>query len=284
MMQRHFSATILILLGAWIVGGTLAAGQTAAISGQPSLDAPAAVPAAPPDPSWLQVTDVERWTEPKQIESSLKTMGLLTVVSLAPALLLMTTSFIRISIVLGLLRQAIGAQLLPSNQIITSLAMFLTFLVMTPVWQTVYQEAIRPYAEQSSPMTPSEAWQAGVRPIRQFMSQQIELAENGQDVLLFYEYLPGATAAPQSYEEVPLQILMPAFMLSELKTAFLIGFQIYLPFLILDLVVSSVTVSMGMMMLPPAMISLPLKLLLFVLVDGWHLVVGMLLQSFGGMA
>src|SRR5690606_8969535 len=125
-----------------------------------------------------------------------------------------------------------------------------------------------------------EAWNAGVRPVRQFMSRQIEIAGNSDDIWLFYEYLPAETPTPQTYDDVPLTVLLPAFMLSELKTAFLIGFQIYLPFLILDLVISSVTISMGMMMLPPVMVSLPFKLILFVLVDGWRLVVGMLLESF----
>ncbi len=284
MLPRHFLTIVVVALAGWLGSAAVANGQATKADGPSFVEPPvASAEEAAATDRWMQAADIDRWTEPGQIESSIKTIGLLTIVSLAPALLLMTTSFVRISIVLGLLRQAIGAQLLPSNQIITSLAMFLTFLVMTPVWQQVYREAIQPYAEQTSPMTPTEAWQAGIRPIRQFMSRQIELAENGQDVLLFYEYLPATSQAPQSYEDVPLQILMPAFMLSELKTAFLIGFQIYLPFLILDLVVSSVTVSMGMMMLPPAMVSLPLKLLLFVLVDGWHLVVGMLLQSFSGI-
>ncbi len=126
----------------------------------------------------------------------------------------------------------------------------------------------------------TEAWDAGVKPVRQFMSAQIDRTGNRDDVWLFYKYLPKDTPAPSSYDDVPLTVLLPAFMLSELKTAFLIGFQIYLPFLVLDLVVSSVTISMGMLMLPPVMVSLPFKLLLFVLVDGWHLVVGMLLDSF----
>ncbi len=239
-------------------------------------------PDASPQPGFEMVESIGKWAEPENFESTLRTFGLLTVVSLAPAILLMTTSFVRISIVLGLLRQAIGAQMLPSNQIVTSLAMFLTVLVMTPVWTQVYNDAIVPYTQDNSSMTASEAWAAGVAPVREFMSQQIHAANNDEDVLMFYEHLPSPGQAPESYEQVPLQVLLPAFMLSELKTAFLMGFQIFLPFLILDLVVSSVTVSMGMMMLPPSMVSLPLKLILFVLVDGWQLVVGMLLQSFSG--
>ncbi len=209
-------------------------------------------------------------------------MGLLTVISLAPAILLMTTCFVRISVVLGLLRQALGTQMLPSNQIVTSLAMFLTVLVMTPVWTQVYQDAIEPYTREQSEMTAAEAWEAGLKPIRDFMSRQIKAADNSADVLLFYDYLPGQPAPPESYDQVPIQVLLPAYMVSELKVAFLIGFKVFLPFLILDLVVSTVSVSMGMMMLPPATVSLPLKLILFVLVDGWHLIVSMLLQSFTG--
>jgi flagellar biosynthesis protein FliP len=222
----------------------------------------------------------QTWTSPEHLRSTLQVLLTMTVVSLAPAILLMTTSFVRIAVVLSLLRQAIGAQYLPSNQVITSLALFLTLLVMTPVWKDVYDEAIAPYTDSNARISGEECWRAGLRPIRQFMSRQIEIANNSDDVWLFYQYLPPGTPPPKTYEDVPLQVLLPAFMLSELKTAFLIGFQIYLPFLIVDLVVSSVTISMGMMMVPPMMISLPFKLLLFVLVDGWNLVVGMLLQSF----
>ena len=203
---------------------------------------------------------------------------LLTVISLAPALLLMTTCFVRIVVVLGLLRQALGTAQLPSSQVVTSIALFMTLLVMWPVWNKVYTEAIVPYT--SHEITLQQAWDSGVKPVRGFMSAQIERTGNSNDVWLFYKYLPEGTPAPSSYDDVPLVVLLPAFMLSELKTAFLIGFQIYLPFLVVDLVVASVTISMGMMMLPPVLVSLPLKLLLFVLVDGWHLVVGMLLESF----
>jgi flagellar biosynthesis protein FliP len=223
----------------------------------------------------------EAWTSPERVQSTLQVVLLMSVVSLAPAILLMTTSFVRIAVVLGLLRQALGAQQLPPNQVITSLALFMTLLLMTPVWTEVYRDAIQPYTDPEVALGWDEAWQAGVQPVRRFMSRQIEIAGNSDDVWLFYQYLPEAQRVePSSYDEVPLQVLLPAFVLSELKIAFLIGFQIYLPFLILDIVVSSITVSMGMMMLPPTMVSLPLKLMLFVLVDGWNLVVGMLLQSF----
>ncbi|MBC8876786.1 MAG: flagellar type III secretion system pore protein FliP [Planctomycetes bacterium] len=225
-------------------------------------------------------TGPESWASPEQFDSTLKVVLTLTVMSLAPAILLMTTSYIRIAVVLGLLRQALGIQQLPSNQVISSIALFMTLLIMSPVWKDVYDEAIAPYTDPSVEMSAEEAWQAGIRPVRRFMSRQIKLAGNHDDVWLFYQRLPADTPTPENYDDVPLQVLLPAFMLSELKVAFLIGFQVYLPFLILDLVVSSVTISMGMLMLPPMMISMPLKLMLFVLVDGWHLVVGMLLDSF----
>jgi flagellar biosynthetic protein FliP len=218
------------------------------------------------------------WTSPEGITSTLEVMLLLSVISLAPAVLMMTTCFVRIVVVLGLLRQALGTQQLPPSQVMTSIAMFMTLLIMWPVWNQVYTEAVVPYTAHE--ITLEEAWTAGIQPVRRFMSAQIERTGNSNDVWLFCKYLPEGTSVPTSYDEVPLPALLPAFMLSELKTAFLIGFQIYLPFLVLDLVVASVTISMGMLMLPPMLVSLPLKLLLFVLVDGWHLVVGMLMESF----
>ena len=222
-------------------------------------------------------TAPEEWTSPERLGSTIQIMLLLTVLSLAPAVLIMTTSFVRIVVVLGLLRQAMGTQQMPPSQVITSAALFLSLLIMAPVWKQVYDEGIRPYSERQ--LTLDEAWDAAVAPIRRFMSLQIERTGNSDDIWLFIEYMPDAKE-PESYDEVPLQVLLPAFLMSELKTAFLIGFQIYLPFLILDMVIASVMISMGMMMLPPILISLPFKLLLFVLVDGWHLVIGMLLESF----
>ena len=152
---------------------------------------------------------------------------------------------------------------------------------MWPAWQRVYTEAIVPFVDPETDMSIEHAVAAGVEPVRNFMTRQIDVAGNAEDIWLFYEYMSNGGEPPATTADVPLAALLPAFMLSELKTAFLLGFQIYLPFLILDIVVSSVTVSMGMLALPPTMISLPFKLLMFVLVDGWHLVVGMLLESFG---
>ena len=223
----------------------------------------------------------EKWTSPESLASSLQIMLLLTVLSLAPAVLLMTTCYVRIIIVLGLLRQAIGLQSLPPSQVMTSIALFMTLFVMTPVWTQVYDDAIAPYTDPTIEMSLEEAYEAGSIPIRRFMSNQIDVAENADDVLLFYDYMDKDAPIPSSYNDVPIRVLLPAYILSELKTAFLMGFQIYLPFLIVDLVVASVTISMGMLMLPPQVISLPFKLLLFVLVDGWNLVVRTLMDSFG---
>ena len=255
----------------------------------PDASAGLSVPTAPEQPSLFDPGNLisggpEVWTSPEGLSSALQVMLLLTILSLAPAILLMTTSFVRIVVVLGLLRQALGTQQLPPSQVITSIAMFVTLVIMTPVWRQVYDNAIAPYTDPAVDISLEEAWQNGVLPVRQFMSNQIEVAGNADDVRLFYEYISPETATPETYDEVPLQALLPAFMLSELKVAFLIGFQIYLPFLIVDIVVASVTISMGMLMLPPVMISLPFKLLLFVLVDGWHLVIVMLLDSFAPFA
>jgi flagellar biosynthesis protein FliP len=221
----------------------------------------------------------EKWTSPEGLSSTIEMGLLLAVLSLAPAVTLMTTCFIRIAVVLGLLRQALGSQNLPPSQVMTSLALFLTLLIMWPVWKQSYDKAIVPYTQKQG-ITLDEAWQRGTKPIRKFMSDQIDRCGNGADVRLFCKYLPAGSMEPQNYDDVPLVALVPAYMLSELKTAFLIGFQVYLPFVILDLVIASVTIGMGMLMLPPVIISLPFKLLLFVLVDGWHLVVKMLFDSF----
>ncbi len=249
------------------------------------------VPAAaenPPDPNRpLSIESIELpdglaagpkgWTSPSGLSSSLQVMLLLTVLSMAPAILLMTTCFVRIIIVLGFLKQALGTQQLPPSQVITALTLFLTLLIMTPVWKQVYERAVVPYTNHQIGL--NEAWEEGSGPIRQFMIKQIERTGNSDDVHLFLDYLH-VEPRPTDYAGVPLAALLPAYMLSELKTSFLIGFKIYLPFLIVNLVVAGVMVSMGMLMLPPTLVSIPFKLLLFILLDGWHLVVGMLLQSF----
>lgn len=252
------------------LGAPKRAGAEEPLNTAAKLELPAALQAGP-----------EKWIGPEGLSSSLQVMLLLAVLSLAPAVLLMTTCFVRVVVVLGILRQALGTQQLPPGQVLTSIALFITLLVMWPVWKQTYETAVTPYTQKE--IGADEAWQRGTLPIRRFMSAQIQRTGNSADVWLFYKYLPQASAnpvEPRSYDEVPLVALLPAYMLSELKTAFLIGFQIYLPFVILDFVIASFTVAMGMLMLPPALISLPFKLLLFVLVDGWHLVGDMLLQSF----
>ncbi len=242
---------------------------------------PGAVDPQSSSPENFFTSGPEHWTSREGLTSSLQILVLLTVLSLAPAILLMTTCYVRIIVVLGLLRQALGTGQLPPSQVITAISLFMTMFVMAPVWNEVYDKSIGPYTAPGSEMSVMEAWEAGIAPVRSFMIRQIDVAKNDEDVLLFYRYHAPGASLPEHFEEVPLQVLLPAYMLSELKTAFLMGFQIFLPFLLIDLVVASVTISMGMMMLPPAMISLPFKLLVFVLIDGWRLVVEMLLVSFG---
>ncbi len=232
------------------------------------------------DPNGL-LAGPEHWLSPKGLSGSLQILLLLTVLSLAPAILLMTTCYVRIIVVFGLLRQAIGSPQLPPSQVITSISLFITLFVMAPVWMEVYDNAIKPYTAPNSTMSVEEAWDNGIIPVRRFMANQIAMAENYDDVRLFYSKYKPDGSMPENFDQVPLQVLLPAYMLSELKTAFIMGFAIYLPFLILDIVIASITISMGMMMLPPAIISTPFKLLLFVLVDGWNLVVHMLIDSFG---
>jgi len=197
---------------------------------------------------------------------------LLTILTVAPAILLMMTSFTRIVVVLSLLRHALSTQSLPPNQIIIGLALFLTFFIMAPTWQKINREALQPYYEER--ISGEEALTLAEKPIKDFMLRQTR----EKDLALFVKI--SGEKRPEKPDDVSLKTLIPAFVISELKTAFQIGFIIYLPFFVIDMVVSSVLLSMGMMMLPPIMISLPFKLLLFVLVDGWNLVVGSVVQSF----
>jgi flagellar biosynthesis protein FliP len=210
--------------------------------------------------------------EPDQVGTGLQILAFLTLFSLAPGLLVMVTSFTRVVVVLSFVRQAMGLQGQPPNQVLISLALFVTFFVMGPVFDRAYDNGLRPYLDKQ--ISEEQAWDRVVAPIKSFMLRQTR----EKDLELFMR-LSGVTKAP-SPEEVPLRLVVPAFMVSELKTAFQIGFMIYLPFLIVDMVVASVVMSMGMMMLPPLVISMPVKLILFVLVDGWSLVVGSLVQSF----
>ncbi len=197
---------------------------------------------------------------------------LLTVLSLVPAILVMVTSFVRIAIVLSFVRNAIGIPQLPPNQILLGLSLFLTFFVMAPTWQKINTEALQPYL--GNQVAADTAFDTGVQPLRDFMLKQVR----ERDLSLFVQL--GGLARPATPADVPTYALVPAFMISELKTAFQMGFLILVPFLVIDLVVSSVLMSMGMMMLPPASISLPFKILLFVMADGWHLIVRSLITSF----
>lgn len=197
---------------------------------------------------------------------------LLTVLSLVPAVLVMVTSFIRIAIVLSFARSAIGMAQMPPNQILLGLALFLTVFVMAPVWSIVNESAVQPYL--ANEMTLDDALQSGTRPLQQFMLKQTR----EKDLALFFAL--GRVQVPETSEGTPIHVLIPAFMISELKTSFQMGFVILLPFLVIDMVVSSTLMSMGMMMLPPTTISLPFKVLLFVMADGWHLIVKSLVASF----
>ena len=254
----------------------------AAIASGDSISQSEASDLASEDFTGLLTRHAGELTSREGISPSLKVGIMLGILSLAPAIILMTTCYVRLIVVLTLLRQAFGAQQLPPTQVLTALSVFITLLVMAPIWNEVKTTAIDPYAKTEGGISWEEALDRGVIPVKRFMAKQIGLAKNENSVALFYQNLPDQSLTPPTdLESVPLNILLPAFLISELKVAFLLGFQIFLPFLILDLVVSSVTVSMGMMMLPPTMVSFPLKLILFVMVDGWNLVIGMLLQSFG---
>ncbi|KMT64908.1 flagellar type III secretion system pore protein FliP [Catenovulum maritimum] len=209
----------------------------------------------------------------KDYTITLQVVALMTMLSFIPAVVIMMTSFTRIVIVLGILRQAIGLQQSPSNQVLVGISLFLTFFIMTPVLEEINSKAIQPYIEEQ--MTAKEAFNIAQFPLRAFMLQQTRV----KDIATFaeiagYENLDGP-------DDVPMRVLIPAFVTSELKTAFQIGFMLFIPFLILDLVVASVLMAMGMMMLSPMMVSLPFKLMLFVLVDGWNLTMGTLATSFG---
>ncbi|MEQ8843773.1 MAG: flagellar type III secretion system pore protein FliP [Phycisphaerales bacterium] len=215
------------------------------------------------------------------ISAAVSILLVLTVVTLVPSIMLMTTSFVRIIIVLGLLKQALGTQTVPPGQVLLALALFLTVFIMAPTVGRIYDEAIVPY-EQGQITDYEELWDAGARPLRDFMFDQIEATENWSSLLTIMEYRGHDISDPSALTraDVGMAELVPAYMLSELKVAFLMGFRIYLPFLVIDMVIASVLISMSMMMLPPVLISLPFKLLLFVLADGWQLLAGSLLESF----
>jgi flagellar biosynthetic protein FliP len=210
--------------------------------------------------------------EPGKMAVVLQIFLLMTVLSLAPAILIMVTSFTRVVIVLSLLRRALGTMQMPPNQVIIGLALFLTLFIMTPVWQQVNQTALQPYLENK--IEQRQALQKAAEPLRGFMFKQTR----EKDLALFVNI--AKIERPKDVSDIPISVLIPSFIISEVKTAFQIGLLLYVPFLIIDMVVASILLSMGMMMLPPIMISLPFKLMLFVLADGWNLLIGSLVRSF----
>ena len=218
----------------------------------------------------LGVDDVE---EPEKVSSALQILFLLTILTLAPSILILTTSFARIVIVLSFLRQAMGTQQTPPTQILIGLGLFLTLFVMGPTWTEINNKALQPFLKEEISQT--DALKKAEMPLKTFMQRQTR----EKDLSLFVDI---SGDQPTTNQEIDIRSVIPAFIISELKTAFQIGFLIYIPFLILDMVVASILLSMGMMMLPPVLISLPFKLMLFVMVDGWYLTVGSLMRSFGG--
>ncbi|WP_456271534.1 flagellar type III secretion system pore protein FliP [Bacillus sp. AK031] len=211
-------------------------------------------------------------TSPDSVSTSVKLLLLFTVLSIAPSILILMTSFTRIMIVLSFVRTSLATQQMPPNQVLIGLSLFLTFFIMAPTFQEVNETALTPLFNEEINL--EQAYENAAVPFKDFMSKHTRQ----KDLELFLSY--SGAERPESIEDIPLTALVPAFALSEIKTAFQIGFMIFIPFLVIDMVVASVLMSMGMMMLPPVMISLPFKILLFVLVDGWYLVIKSLLQSF----
>ena len=236
------------------------------------------------DDSPIFIPDVGNWLprakSKESISTTLQILVVMTLITVLPSIVLMMTCFTRMVIVLVLLRQAMGTQSLPPSQVVVGLAFFMSLLVMSPTIDRIRTDSVRPYLDGELPQM--EAIAGIGRELRSFMFKQIEAAHNEEDVYMFVEYARRSPIPPTEtikHSEVPMTALIPAFILSELKTAFIIGFKFYLPFLVIDMVIATVLVSMGMMMLPPVLISLPFKLLLFVLADGWTLVAGSLMAS-----
>ncbi len=225
---------------------------------------------------------------PQSLSASLPWLIGATVLSLVPAVLLMSTCFVRFAVVLGLLRQALGTPQVLPNQILMALSLFLTFTVMAPVWRESYETGWKPYARSASAENSSADFEKALpkmlAPIRRFMSDQIKASENTDGVWMLLDLQrqhagETETTEPESWDDVPISVLLPSFLLSELKTGFLIGFQLFLPFLVIDFVIASVLTALGLTTMTPSSVALPFKLLLFVLIDGWFLTVGMLLAS-----
>jgi flagellar biosynthesis protein FliP len=294
MTSPRLAALLTLLLAVPALGSTPAepkAGSSPPAQARPNgpMKLDSAVEQAPaPDPKSSGPTPIQAkkppmfpWTLTDEDFKPLKSVALIGLVSLAPAALLMFTSFVRINIVLILLRQALGSPQVPGNQVLAALALLLSLLVMKPVGESVYNRAIQPYA--AGDLKPVQAWEAGSKPIKMFMIDQIKRTNHGHYLNELYDIAeaprPGRFE-PTYCDEFPLRVIAPAFLLSELTTALMIGFVIYLPFLVIDLVVSAVLSAMGLFMLPPSLVSMPLKLILFVLADGWLLVASALLRTF----
>ncbi|MTI58796.1 MAG: flagellar type III secretion system pore protein FliP [Firmicutes bacterium] len=220
----------------------------------------------------LEINNPDGGTQGEDLVLSLRILLLLTVLSLAPAILVMLTSFTRVIIVLSLIRTAMATRQMPPNQVLIGLAIFITVFIMAPVWQQVNTDALQPYLQQE--IDTETMYERGISPIREFMFKQTR----EKDLSLFVDM--AEIERPNNRDDIPTYVLIPSFVISELKTAFQIGFMIYIPFLMIDMIVASTLMSMGMMMLPPVMISIPFKILLFVLVDGWYLVIESLINTF----
>ena len=228
------------------------------------------VEAAPIIPSVnVEVSTAEN---PEQVASTLQVIGILTLATIAPAILMMTTSFVRIVVIIGFLRNALATQNVPPNQVVVSLAIFLTFYIMAPYWSQANDNGLQPYL--AGQISQEEAVENVLEPMREFMFRQTRES----DLALFVNL--SDAERPETQEDVSTFVLIPAFMISELKTAFQIGFMLYVPFIVIDMIVATTLMSMGMMMLPPVMISLPFKILLFVMIDGWHLLIRSIIVSF----
>jgi flagellar biosynthetic protein FliP len=254
------------------------AGAKAAPDAGPTQPASSQASAATrPAGAGVELPAIPNLQTPQGASSAMNWVLLITVLSVAPAVLVMVTCFTRIIVVLGLLRAALATQQLPPNQILFGLALLMTVVVMSPTYGQVHNDAIAPYLAGKTSQT--DALKKGQEHVREFMIRQIDNAGNNEDVYLFLS--KEQAQAVRAWRDVPTWSLIPGFVVSELKVAFAMGFKIFLPFLVIDMLVASVLVSMGMLMVPPSLVSLPFKLLLFVLADGWHLVVGTLMNSFG---
>lgn len=286
-MNREHGCSKSVLITATAVAGLLACPQT--LSAQDPVQLSSSSEQTLSEPAFdnsLQVPDVRRMLpaaeDSEGVSATMQVFVILTILSLVPSILIMMTSFVRIVIVLALMRQAMGVPQLPPAQVLTGLALFITMLVMAPTWAKIKRDAVDPYL--ANEISQRAALDTGMGHLRDFMFNQIENTQHEEEIYLFLEYSRGEPVADDETikrSDVPSHVLIPAYILSELETAFIMGFRIYLPFLVIDMVIASILISMGMMMLPPVLISLPFKLLMFVLAEGWHLVVGNLLDSFG---